>query len=73
MEDSTTLCYSNLTVCMEMMADGFFNPEVQRETLLTNYMFTGLRAEISKVSSLNPLYVVTPCWSASAEPRLIGP
>ncbi|KAK0754504.1 eukaryotic porin/Tom40 [Schizothecium vesticola] len=33
--------------------------EVQRDTLLTNYMFTGLRAEISKVSSLNPLFQVS--------------
>jgi len=29
--------------------------EVTREVLLTNYMFTGLRADITKICSLNPL------------------
>ncbi|KAK0720648.1 mitochondrial import receptor subunit tom-40 [Lasiosphaeris hirsuta] len=33
--------------------------EVQRDVLLTNYMFAGLRAEISKVFSLNPLFQVS--------------
>lgn len=31
--------------------------EVQRDVLTSNYMFTGIRAEISKVSCLNPLCV----------------
>lgn len=33
--------------------------EVQRDVLPTNFMFTGLRAEISKVFSLNPLFQVS--------------
>lgn len=30
--------------------------EVQREVLLTNYMFSGLRCDLQKVFSLNPLF-----------------
>ncbi|KAK3325392.1 eukaryotic porin/Tom40 [Apodospora peruviana] len=33
--------------------------EVQRETLLTNYMFTGLRADLTKAFSLAPLFQVS--------------
>ncbi|KAK5662777.1 hypothetical protein OQA88_6185 [Cercophora sp. LCS_1] len=33
--------------------------EVQRDVLCTNHMFTGLRAEISKVSNFNPLFQVS--------------
>ncbi|KAM7204123.1 Eukaryotic porin/Tom40 [Rhypophila sp. PSN 637] len=33
--------------------------EVQRDTLLTNYMFTGLKADITKAFSLSPLFQVS--------------
>lgn len=33
--------------------------EVQRDVLLNNYMFTGLRADLTKAFSLNPLFQVS--------------
>lgn len=33
--------------------------EVQRDVLLNNYMFTGLRADITKAFSMNPLFQVS--------------
>lgn len=33
--------------------------EVQRDVLLNNYMFTGLKADLTKVFSLNPLFHVS--------------
>ncbi|KAK3374050.1 eukaryotic porin/Tom40 [Lasiosphaeria ovina] len=33
--------------------------EVQRDVLLTNYMFTGLRADVTKAFSLSPLFQVS--------------
>ena len=33
--------------------------EVQREVFLNNYMFTGLKADLTKAFSLNPLFQVS--------------
>lgn len=33
--------------------------EVQRDVLLTNYMFTGLRADLTKAFSMSPLFQVS--------------
>lgn len=37
--------------------------EVQRDVLLNNYMFTGLRADLTKAFGLNPLFQVTHAWA----------
>lgn len=36
--------------------------EVQRDVLTTNLMFSGLRADLTKAFSLNPLYVLRSSW-----------
>lgn len=41
--------------------------EVQRDVLLNNYMFTGLRADLTKPFGLNPLFQVSHAWAASGE------
>jgi mitochondrial import receptor subunit TOM40 len=41
--------------------------EVQREVLLTNLMFTGLRAELTKIFSLSPLFHVSHQFAAGGE------
>ncbi len=33
--------------------------EVQRDVLLNNYMFTGMRADLTKIFGLNPLFQVS--------------
>lgn len=39
--------------------------EVQRDVLLNNYMFTGLRADITKDFSLSPLFQVSHAFALS--------
>jgi mitochondrial import receptor subunit TOM40 len=41
--------------------------EVQRDVLLTNLMFTGLRAELTKVFNLSPLFHVSHQFAASGD------
>jgi mitochondrial import receptor subunit TOM40 len=41
--------------------------EVQRDVFLTNYTFTGLRADLTKAFSMNPLFQVSHAFSMGSQ------
>lgn len=41
--------------------------EVQRDVFLTNYMFTGLRADLTKAFSVSPLFQVSHAFSMGSQ------
>lgn len=41
--------------------------EVQRDVFLTNQMFTGLRADLTKAFSMNPLFQVSHAFSMGSQ------
>jgi mitochondrial import receptor subunit TOM40 len=41
--------------------------EVQKDVFLTNSMFTGLRADLTKPSSINPLFQVSHAFSMGSQ------
>lgn len=41
--------------------------EVQKDVFLTNSMFTGLRAELTKPSSINPLFQVSHAFAMGSQ------
>ena len=43
------------------------NREVQKDVFLTNYMFTGLRADLTKAFSMAPLFQVSHAFSMGSQ------